>query len=496
MASRGGPDGHLDAGAGREVVFCHACSLEWYRDEQGLICPRCESDITEIVSLENDPRRMGDSSASTSPSLPPLRHADDSDPDEADIEEHLGPQGFRFRQSIRSDPDESHHDPSMDPVLRRFQDMIQSFSQPRRSELISRFSLPDNASRATPRFRHTTFTSRGGTASVTIFSAPAVESRGAGGFGEYGDESTDANNFDPFQTIFSNVIRDLDPPDGPGEGGAQMGLARSLRDILNHFNPANATMGDVVYTQEALDRIVTQLMETTSQSNGAPQASNDAIAKLDRRTVDKDFFGPEGKAECSICIDTMQEGEIATYLPFCRTPIEKNERGQENSRSESVTRAGGAPGPSNAHSRGTSRHNSDQSSGVGHRFGSGSDTPTGRAAADMFSSVNLDAQFRPSNPSEGRLNVARHNVASTRERDNDGRNRENNSEWRFDTSRTQRRTSHSPSSPRPFDFAEQAARSLGDNLARSAGYEGISPEAMEVEATKGRLETNGKSLRR
>lgn len=51
-ASRGGGGGrHLDAAGSREVVFCHMCSHEWYQDEAGLTCPRCEGDITEIVSL-------------------------------------------------------------------------------------------------------------------------------------------------------------------------------------------------------------------------------------------------------------------------------------------------------------------------------------------------------------------------------------------------------------------------------------------------------------
>lgn len=51
MASREGHDGHLDATSDREVVFCHACSYEWYRDSHGLMCPHCESEITEIVSI-------------------------------------------------------------------------------------------------------------------------------------------------------------------------------------------------------------------------------------------------------------------------------------------------------------------------------------------------------------------------------------------------------------------------------------------------------------
>lgn len=49
MASEASRDGHVDASAGRELVYCHACSNEWPHDDHGLICPRCQSDITEIV---------------------------------------------------------------------------------------------------------------------------------------------------------------------------------------------------------------------------------------------------------------------------------------------------------------------------------------------------------------------------------------------------------------------------------------------------------------
>ena len=35
----------------RELVFCHQCQDEWYRDESGIICPSCQSDFTEIVSF-------------------------------------------------------------------------------------------------------------------------------------------------------------------------------------------------------------------------------------------------------------------------------------------------------------------------------------------------------------------------------------------------------------------------------------------------------------
>ncbi|KAF7544070.1 hypothetical protein G7Z17_g10239 [Cylindrodendrum hubeiense] len=327
MASQDtGRDGHLDATAGREVVFCHACSAEWYREEHGLTCPSCHGDITEIIEPDNDPRDLGHrSSASTSPELAPLRFADDddSDPDEADITEHLGPHGFAFRRSVRDGPDHQHHNPAIDPVLERFFNMVQGFGPPRR--------------------------------------------------------------------IFSNIVQDLGPPEDGNRaapenfaGGPVPGFARSLHDILNLLNPANAMAGDAVYSQEALDRIITGLMEANPQSNAAPPATEAALQNLPRKPVDKEMLGNDDKTECTICIDEMKEGETVIFLPckhwfheacvvlwlkehntcpICRTPIEKNDRsnnsnnnnggdnpnaGQSSARpSLFPTPPGGFPGSSN-----------------------------------------------------------------------------------------------------------------------------------------------------
>lgn len=40
----------LDATGSREVVYCHACSHNWWRDEHGLQCPNCGGEVIEIVS--------------------------------------------------------------------------------------------------------------------------------------------------------------------------------------------------------------------------------------------------------------------------------------------------------------------------------------------------------------------------------------------------------------------------------------------------------------
>lgn len=139
-----------------------------------------------------------------------------------------------------------------------------------------------------------------------------------------------------------------DGPGGPGGGPQQRGtvFAASLHEILAALlNPAGAVHGDAVYSQEALDRIITTLMESNPQSNAAPPASRAAIDSLERKRIDETMLGPEGKAECTICIESMHKGDEVLVLPckhwfhgecvtmwlkehntcpICRTPIEES----------------------------------------------------------------------------------------------------------------------------------------------------------------------------
>lgn len=45
----------LNATTGREVIFCHECEAEWWKDESGLDCPACGGKATEIVSVAHAP---------------------------------------------------------------------------------------------------------------------------------------------------------------------------------------------------------------------------------------------------------------------------------------------------------------------------------------------------------------------------------------------------------------------------------------------------------
>jgi E3 ubiquitin-protein ligase RNF115/126 len=81
------------------------------------------------------------------------------------------------------------------------------------------------------------------------------------------------------------------------------------------MDPANASHGDAVFTQEALDRVITQLMEQNQGSNAPGPASEAAIRSLPKKKVEPDMLDDKGKAECSICMDSVELGEQVTVLP-------------------------------------------------------------------------------------------------------------------------------------------------------------------------------------
>lgn len=100
---------------------------------------------------------------------------------------------------------------------------------------------------------------------------------------------------------------------GPaGVQGMPPGLAGLFQAMLN---PANGRSGDAVYTQEALDQIISQLMEQHQTSNAPGPASPDAIASLPKKNIDEKMLGPEGKAECSVCMDDVHIGTEVVALP-------------------------------------------------------------------------------------------------------------------------------------------------------------------------------------
>ncbi|KXJ95291.1 hypothetical protein Micbo1qcDRAFT_192350 [Microdochium bolleyi] len=418
MASQFGRPGqqHLDATTGREVVFCHACDHEWYKDEQpdneSLVCPRCHGEATEIVSPENDPRSMNDDfSDGPDPTSPAgIRHRtrfrdNDSDPDEADIDDFRYPPapdggggsgaGFFGRRSVYRGPERFPPPPfggssanrRTNPgdgadIIRSFQELLGDIGGP--GGPVGPRPGQHHQTTHTGGPRHVTYQSfsgpnfTGGISSITITGPGSRQNRQPGAL---------AGGDAEFQRVFGDIFRG--PPlehdgydnngqtrpdqDGvPGGPNRPLDLATALNQLFANLLNPHGTYGDGVYTQEALDRIITNLMEANPQSNAAAPASEEAIKSLVRKPLDKEALGGEPQGECTICIDDMLMGDTATFLPckhwfheecvvlwlkehktcpICRAPIDGDATGQPQSPSAGASTsasatAAGAAGPS------------------------------------------------------------------------------------------------------------------------------------------------------
>jgi len=127
----------------------------------------------------------------------------------------------------------------------------------------------------------------------------------------------------PPDRLLSHLFQNLAPigPGGAagarGEGPDMLGgpMGGPFAMLARLLNPANAASGDAVYTQEALDRVISQLMEQHAGGNAPGPASTAAIESLPRRKVDETMLGDNGQAECSICMDNVEIGTEVTFLP-------------------------------------------------------------------------------------------------------------------------------------------------------------------------------------
>lgn len=145
------------------------------------------------------------------------------DPDEADIEEYIGPDGMYHRRDTRQGNNQEHHNAGRDPVYERFISMIQNLAP--RSDIYPDDEdsdyVPDQegSSRVPPTiptlasqqgFQRTTYTTRtfrGGTASLTIFTGASGPQQGH----RQGSDAAGPNVSppdDPFQTYVSESLRD------------------------------------------------------------------------------------------------------------------------------------------------------------------------------------------------------------------------------------------------------------------------------------------------
>ncbi|KAF1345320.1 hypothetical protein BDV97DRAFT_360853 [Delphinella strobiligena] len=313
----------------RDMVFCHECENEWYRDEYGLTCPDCSSDFTEIIEPQHDPREellLGDEDDDDLPSLQnpfhnhdPWAHQDSApDPDEDDISQWQangpGRMSFQFTRNLSANgrPLAPGDPMAANPLYQSFATMLNGImggvatpphaASPARP---AQPAQPDQANQVNQDNRGT---------------APGTRVYQGGGPGFTWTASTrvfpgDGNNAQtPDLTPFLNQLF-AGGGTARGGGGPAYGDMNPLGLLNGLLNPANMQHGDAVYSQEAMDRIISQLMEQHTSGNAPGPATAEAIANLPQKTISASDLDDQGKADCSICMETVHVGEKVTVLP-------------------------------------------------------------------------------------------------------------------------------------------------------------------------------------
>ncbi|THY89700.1 hypothetical protein D6C92_07078 [Aureobasidium pullulans] len=304
----------------RDLVFCHVCENEWFRDEGGLTCPDCHSDFTEIppladsdhqIEAQHDPRHTHDEEADTPHPLAahnPWANTpiDAPDPEESDLDHNyryqVNPQGgihmsfsHTFSNNPRNPDSPPQHVHAQGPdVLRMLGQLLGGAVQTQQR--------PPQSPDGEPNVR--VFT--GGGPNFQYTATTRLAPRDANG------PQAQNQNIDNLPDILNQMFQAPPRGAGPDPAFAPLGFGNIFANLLN---PANMQHGDAVYSQEALDRIISQLMEQ-NQSNAPGPASAEAISSLPQKEITKeDLDETTGKADCSICMDEALIGSQVTVLP-------------------------------------------------------------------------------------------------------------------------------------------------------------------------------------
>ncbi|KAM3427881.1 hypothetical protein MY4824_009164 [Beauveria thailandica] len=306
-------DRRLDA-ATREVVFCHTCSSEWYGIEWGLMCPACSGEITEIVTLENDPRPAreddsddpGYSSSSSSeyeevyvyaPSSQRYTnvHREDEYVSGPHYHEHVDRNGFGHNHSTRIGQDADHYHAYPGQSVERFLNIASDLGMPVGGNM--RHHLHEASHNGRGHHEWDDGTSRG---FVTF-----LHSDGRSATGGHVPPGSD-----PFQSIFNSVFH--------GYEGQLPGEAASARNV-------SGVHGDAV-ADESLDQIISTL---TPHVPVRPLTSQQALANLSRKTISEG--STDGDTDCSICMDGLKAGQMRVEATDPRQSLvdrqSKTERG-------------------------------------------------------------------------------------------------------------------------------------------------------------------------
>lgn len=347
----------------RDIMFCHQCENEWYRDEHGLACPECHSEFCEVIEAHNDPRDEPEELPTN------LGHGWNApDPDEDDIDRFTWQPsapgelpGARARTNENQAQGQHGQGGGFAGLIgSAIQGLIGGIMQPpdynnthqrqRSADGTEHDQSDDNSPRDANDDSNTTVSPDGTTVTRHV--------HGNGYSFTMTTSSSSAQNLfprnaaspQPFQRqpetiddlmfqMLSNIGAvgpGIHGPGSPGtgarnspfgQGHASPGEAGPFGPHGMPFGPLSAGLmqmfglplggihGDAVYSQEGLDRIISQLMEQHQTGNAPGPASEAAINNLPKRAITEKDFSDGGTAECSICMESVQLGDEVTVLP-------------------------------------------------------------------------------------------------------------------------------------------------------------------------------------
>ncbi|KAJ5287327.1 hypothetical protein N7478_003013 [Penicillium angulare] len=344
-------------------VLCHACGGVSLKDDRGgmLSCSHCESDFVEIIEIppDNDPHELP--SDAGSPTISSWR---DQDPWRHEETEPSGfwpnssPPGFGHTRPLGSQQ-YSHHtyrssdgrfaftststrggfsprqgaaatNPTVPMMLNSLDEIFRALSETGLDNRGARGAAMDPFHAHTPGWQehdHPGSESfpdpdevpprdpdapRFGTAPVDslaeyAYSPDSTVTRRRTlirGFTNFDIANDDSSLFGAFQPEYGRR-RGV-----PGARGAPPNPLGMISAILN-LNRS----GDAVYSQEELDRVVSQLIDHNAPGAAPPPATTTAIRSLPQKKVDRQMLGSDGTAECSICMEAVEIDTEVTVLP-------------------------------------------------------------------------------------------------------------------------------------------------------------------------------------
>nr|KMM70588.1 RING finger protein 126-A [Coccidioides posadasii RMSCC 3488] len=284
------------------MIYCHQCSQRWPRSEHGLSCPHCQSEFVEFIG-EDEPLPRD----SPSPPQEPINdyYGMPQNPFEQYLGENITRHQYRsgdgrvtytsttIRSPMRGMPFQRQPPqgmPGSDPLIPLFANLNALFQG-----IVASGNQPQPPPANEP---------------------PGIRSdfRGQQNHGE--EHTTPVATVDDILRMLQQdfMERNARPRDPSGRIGGVPLVAPNPLEIVARIMGLGRH-GDAVYSQEELDRVISELIEQTANSNAPGPASEEAIQALPKKQVDKTMLGHDGKAECSICMDSVQIEEEVTELP-------------------------------------------------------------------------------------------------------------------------------------------------------------------------------------